>query len=225
MAQAKAGTKETGVSRSWQEAIEKGDKAYGNGNLSEAESSYRAALAEAEKLEMSDPRLVTSLSTLAWFYRDQGRYGEAEPLFCRISSYWEKMLGQEHPSVAASLHKLAEFYFVQGRYGEALPLYERALSLKETILGRRSLDLADTVEHLAAVHLAEARYQAALELFEKALEIRQAALGNKHPAVALSQLHLASVYLCQGKTGEAAMMAASAKRIGSEKSRKIAETS
>lgn len=219
MAHIKASTKEKVTT--WQEMIDQGDRAYRLANYGEAEKFYEEALAEAEKGEQGDPRLETSLSTLAWFYRDQGRYSEAEPLYRQVVKLWEEVLGPDHPSLGASCYKLAEFYFVQGRADEALPFYERSLSIREKKLGKRNLDVADTAEHLARAHLCQGRYQDAIELYEKALEIRQGILGSKHPAVAYTHLCIAAAYLCQGKSGEASMMASSAKRVFGERAQKV----
>jgi Tetratricopeptide repeat len=47
----------------------------------------------------SPPHLTTSP-------RDQGRYGEAEPLYLRSLAIREKALGPDHPDVATVLNNL-----------------------------------------------------------------------------------------------------------------------
>ena len=49
---------------------------------------------------------------------NQGRYGEAEPLYKRSLAIKKKALGPDHPSVATSLDNLGVLYEAQGRYGE-----------------------------------------------------------------------------------------------------------
>ena len=51
--------------------------------------------------------MATSLNNLAYLYKRQGRYAEAEPLYLRSLAILEKALGPDHPSVALSLNNLA----------------------------------------------------------------------------------------------------------------------
>ena len=60
-----------------------GTRAYEQGHYAEAEKQWIAALEEAEKFGPQDPRLATSLNSLAFLYHAQGQYGQAEPLFKR----------------------------------------------------------------------------------------------------------------------------------------------
>ena len=83
-----------------------GTEAYEQGNYTEAEKLFVAALKEAEKFGPQDPRLATSLNNLANLYNTQGKYGEADPLYKRSLEIWEKALGPDHPSVATSLENL-----------------------------------------------------------------------------------------------------------------------
>ena len=56
------------------------------------------------------PASATYLNNLAALYRDQGRYGEAEPLYKRALAIDEKALGPDHPDVGRVLNNLAELY-------------------------------------------------------------------------------------------------------------------
>ena len=59
---------------------------------------YQRALAIEEKaLGPEHPDVATSLNNLAELYRDQGKYGEAEPLYQRALAIDEKALGPDHP--------------------------------------------------------------------------------------------------------------------------------
>ena len=58
-------------------------EAYLQGDYTEAEKQFAAALKEAEQFAPKDPRLATGLNSLAEVYRAQGRYAEAEPLYKR----------------------------------------------------------------------------------------------------------------------------------------------
>ena len=92
---------------SWENRNAAGKVAYEQGDYAEAERHFAAALKIAEAFGANDPRLGTTLNNLAELYQDQGRYGEAEPLYKRALAIREKALGPEHPDVATSLDDLA----------------------------------------------------------------------------------------------------------------------
>jgi tetratricopeptide (TPR) repeat protein len=79
--------------------------------------------------------LATSLNDLALFYKSQGKYAEAEPLFLQSLEIRERQLGADHPAVATSLLNLAALYYDTQRYAEALPSIQRAIQIYEQKLG------------------------------------------------------------------------------------------
>ena len=110
----------------WERNIAAGNEAYHQGDYTEAEKQYSAAIIIADGFGLEGPHLATSLNNLANLYRAQGRYAEAEPLFRRSLAIWEKTLGPDHPEVATGLNNLALLYWVQGRYAEAAARSRRA---------------------------------------------------------------------------------------------------
>jgi len=44
------------------------------------------------------PDVATSLNNLAYLYKSQGRYEEAEPLFLQALAIAEQALGENHPN-------------------------------------------------------------------------------------------------------------------------------
>jgi tetratricopeptide (TPR) repeat protein len=91
---------------------------------------------------------AASLETLDWagllnqtgyYLNEQGRYGEAEPLYRRSLQIHEQQLGADHPTTATSLNNLAALYDSQGRYGAAEPLLRQALQICEQQLGQTIL--------------------------------------------------------------------------------------
>ena len=157
-----------------------------------------AATEVDEKVLVAD-----SLNNLGWLYYEQGRYGEAEPLYERALSIYEAAHGPDHPSVAATLNGLAVLYAEQGRYGEAEPLYERALSIKEAVHGPDHPSVAATLHNLAGLYREQGRYGEAEPLYERALSIKEAVHGPDHPNVAGTLTNLAALYRDQGRDGEA----------------------
>ena len=65
---------------------------------------------------------ATAIVWLASVYQAQGRYGDAESLYKRTLTIFEKVYGSDHPSVGASLNNLAGLYDDEGRYFEAEPV-------------------------------------------------------------------------------------------------------
>ena len=71
----------------WEKYNEDGVAALNRGDYAEAEREFRAALIEAETVEVGDPLcLATSLHNLAGLYRAQDRLGEAEELEARAQA-------------------------------------------------------------------------------------------------------------------------------------------
>ena len=50
-----------------------------------------------------NPGVAVGLNNLALLYQMQGRHAEAEPLYKRAVTIYEKALDKEHPEVATSL--------------------------------------------------------------------------------------------------------------------------
>ncbi len=166
----------------WETYMAAGKKAYQQGNYSEAENQFGAALKEAEEFGPQDQRLATSLGYLGEVYRLQRRYADAEPLLKRALAIWEKALGPEHPEVATNLSNLAELYRDQGRYAEAEPLHKRALAIREKALGAEHPRVATSLNNLALVYKAQVRFAEAEPLHKRSLRSGRRPWGRSIPA-------------------------------------------
>jgi tetratricopeptide (TPR) repeat protein len=112
--------------------------------------------------------------------QDQGRYGDAEPLFKRALAIKEKAFGPDHPGVALGLSNLASLYNAQGRYGEAEPLHKRALAIMEKALGPEHPNVATSLENYAKLLRKTERDAEAEELEARGKAIR-ARHAEKNP--------------------------------------------
>ena len=74
--------------------------------------------------------MATSLNRLAALYYSQGKYNEAEPLYRRALSIWEKALGPEHPDVATVLENYALLLRKTNREAQAEELEARARAIR-----------------------------------------------------------------------------------------------
>ena len=169
---------------------------------------------------------ATSLHNLGKLFRDQGRYGEAEPLLRRALAIREQALGPDHPDTATSLNSLGVLLRAQRPtelrllLKEAEPRLRRALEILEaavdpdmaTSLNTATiLDMATSFHNLAQslrdqVQFKEAEprlLEEAKQRLRRALEIREATLRSDHPNIAQSLNYLAEVLRAQGRPGEA----------------------
>jgi tetratricopeptide (TPR) repeat protein len=89
---------------------------------------------------------------LALLYWAQGRYREAEPLYQRVLTGYEKVLGTEHLDTLTSVNDLALLYWAQGRYDEAESLYQRALTGYGKVLGTEHPKTLINISNLANLY-------------------------------------------------------------------------
>ncbi len=74
--------------------------------------------------------MATSLNNLAFMYREQGKYAEAEPLYQRALAIVEKALGPEHPTVATALENYAALLRETGHPRDAAIMAARAKAIR-----------------------------------------------------------------------------------------------
>jgi tetratricopeptide (TPR) repeat protein len=137
--------------------------------------------------------------TFAKFYRDQGRYKEAEGLYEQALEGKEEQLGQEYPDTLDIAQNLAIVYAAQGRYNEAKRLYERTLKGREEQLGPEHPDTLRTVQNLANIYVNQGQYEEAKQLYERVLQGRKKQLGSEHPDTLGTVQNLANVCADQGQ--------------------------
>jgi tetratricopeptide (TPR) repeat protein len=133
----------------WEHYMAEGAKAYQNGQESNAEMFYLAALEDLQNAGPEDPRLAATLNTLAVLYHAQKKYAQAEPLYQQVLKLLEQTIGPDHPTLATTLNNLAVVYEAQDKYAEAAPLYQRAMALIERTLGPDHPNLAFALDNYA----------------------------------------------------------------------------
>ncbi len=190
-----------------------GDYLRVRGQYAEAKELLLQACTLHEQLGPQHLDLAGSLSNLAALYYHQGKYIEAEPLYCRALAIFEQQLGSQHPDTAQSLNNLALLYEQQGKYTEAEPLHQRALVIREQQLGPQHPNTAQSLNNLALLYERQGKYTEAESLHQRALAIREQALGPQHPETAISLNNLASFYRRQERYIEAEPLYQQALRI------------
>ena len=75
------------------------------------------------------------MSYLAYVYKEQGRYAEAEALWVETLEIRKRVLSEEHPDTRISMRDLAYLYGQQGQYAEAELHYLELLPISARVLG------------------------------------------------------------------------------------------
>lgn len=171
------------MTNAWQQFKVAAEEAMAAQDLSRAETMWYAALEEAEKFTLEDPRLLFTLDNLADTMCARGRYVIAEPLYLRSLSLKSKALGDTHLSVAKTLNALAGLYYSLGQYKDAEPRCRTALAIYEEHYGTEHINVGMTAGNLAMLLHSQEKYVEAQNLYRKALTVRTKMLGHDHPDV------------------------------------------
>ncbi len=139
------------------------------------------------------------LSRAGKYLREQGLYGQAEPLFQSALTIREQVLGPEHPDTATSFNDLAWLYREQRQYKQAELLYQRALALCEQALRPEHVGIAATSLYgLAWLYHYQGHYEQAELLYQRALAMYEKELDPEDPDTATTLNNLAWLYQKQG---------------------------
>jgi len=179
------------------------------GRFYEGQSFYQQAVdwydrcrnLSEQRFGSEHPDVATSIDHIAYIYRLQGDYSEAELLCKQVLEMRQCLLGAEAPQVADSLNQLAILYNLQGNDKEAEALYKQALEMRQRLLGSQHPDVADSFNNLAYLYLSQERYVEAESLFEQAITLYKCTRGEIHLAIGLN--NLARLYDAQGRYAEA----------------------
>ena len=144
--------------------------------------------------------VATCLNNLAVFYRQQGNYSQAEPLYRQALSILQQELGDSDPGIRTIFNNLVDFYYLQERYTEAEPLCRRSLEIFRQQLGDSHPDVAKKFNDLAFIINKQQRYDEAELLFRQALEIHQQQLedSHRHTNMMVTLDNLTTLYCVQG---------------------------
>lgn len=141
------------------------------GRFVEAEKSFLAANAEAQKLGPRDGRLATTLNNLMAVYERQGRYAEAEQLCTSALNLDEKAFGTTHPTISRDLNNLALLYDRENKNAESERIHKIALDLDQKIFGPDHPNVAVELQNYAALLRKLNRYAEAKQLERQANQI------------------------------------------------------
>src|SRR5262249_20471375 len=178
----------------WRSSFDTGLAASREQRHADAEVALRAALDEADLLDITDPRLGMTINRLTDALLAQGKYTDAEPLVLHSMTIVQGVAGKDSPFLAQSMLSAAAFYGNWGKPREAGRLLDSALALQERQLGPSHPEVAVTLDRLAMWLRDAHAYAEAEAVARRALDIRERAFGPDHPAVAASLATLGMLY-------------------------------
>ena len=125
-----------------------GERAFKQGNYSEAQELLSAALEEAKKLGEADPRLSRCLNSLGLCSLDMTNFSKAEDYFKRALSLRVKVLGPESKEVGETNNNLGLTKQQQEQFIEAQSYFDKAADIFEKACGKTSNKVANALNNL-----------------------------------------------------------------------------
>ena len=178
------------------------------GRLQDAEEMYRSALA----VKCDDLSRAKIANNLAWLYRRQDRYPEAEKTLRRALQWRQKNLPPNSIDIAYSLNNLADVYRIEGRDWEARNLLESAVRiLREFHPDAEGFSVI--VSNLAVVLTKFHEYGQAEDLLSAALKGSEQQHGAMSREVGIAANNLAQVLRAKKHPEDAAALYARAAQI------------
>ncbi|KAE8319024.1 hypothetical protein BDV41DRAFT_285697 [Aspergillus transmontanensis] len=172
-------------------------------NLWRSYLPHALSLLEEDEFKGQQERYIDLLENVGDCLTSDGRYNEAEALFCDARDIQQGRNGEAHLTTLTSMSKLASVYIGQGRFTEAETLNVQVLETRNQIQGPEDPETLTTMTDLATIHREQGHFGQAEELMVKVLDSRNRVLGSEHPSTLSSTSNLASVYMKQGRYTQA----------------------
>jgi len=134
---------------------------------------------------------------LASAYVLKGDYKQAEILFLRAQSIFERTVGRDHLYMGSCLANLGYIYYIQGDYTEAARAYQQSLTIHEQKFGSISSRGSFIMNMLGATSFQQKRYHQAEIYYNKALEFFDNSSETDVFHTIYSLIGLAELYLVQ----------------------------
>jgi tetratricopeptide (TPR) repeat protein len=116
--------------------LQEAGQAYERGELARAEELYKQGLTYLDYHELGDsPESALCLQSLAEIYHQSGNPQSAIPLYRRLLTLGESILGPHHAEVITAAYRLATTYEQTHMETEAEDMYRRAASSAERTFG------------------------------------------------------------------------------------------
>lgn len=113
----------------WERFNVAGQQALSQGRPSDAETQFKLAVAEAEKLGSESHAVAGVLLNLANTYRQQGKFNEAEPTYKKAIAMKERLADPLHKDMVPFLENYSRMLKSAGRTDEAEKLEKKAIAI------------------------------------------------------------------------------------------------
>lgn len=173
------------------------------GRLPEAERSYRALLATAERRFGRDHAFATqAMNDLALVLEMRGELEEAERLLRAVLDERLKQ-GAASPDAVTALGNLAGVLHSRGALAEAEPLMRQRLAVATQVFGPQHAHTVTAMNNLSLLLSDLGQLEEAVELARGVLALRMERGGENHPDALLAKSNLGSLLMNAAAFGEA----------------------
>ncbi len=173
-----------------------------NADYDEAEKFANKALDAAINQDGAQEDTIASLVNLAWIYKNQGRFLEAERT-CLLGLHLQQQLYyKDHPHIAYTLRILASIYQSQARFPEAQAALDKALSIMHKCHLADDPVVAPFDVDVARLLTAQGRFVQAEDEYERALLLISDYYGPEHLYTAAVLADIAKLYYLQNRFEE-----------------------
>ena len=176
----------------------------GAGNLAQAESTGRAAIAMLRDLGLErDAQAVPILNDLALTRMNQGDNTEALALMRQVLALDTALFGTSHPYLASHLENIGLVYQGLGFPDSMRLVVSEALTMRRAVLANDNPAIGRSLFNLASIDYNERKYATAEPLYEEALDLMRRTYGPEHTDVVYATGSLGRNQYYLGRKAEA----------------------
>ncbi|HSD07659.1 CHAT domain-containing tetratricopeptide repeat protein [Flavobacterium sp.] len=173
-------------------------------DIKKSEKYYIQAINVLKKHnESNELTKATFLDNLAVFYKDQGQFANAYPLFQRVHDIREKHLRKDDTDYIHSLFNLAFTAQNLGYFEKAKSLYFKGLELQRNFFGDTHYEVANTLSSIGEICYHETKYTLAEKYFTQSRQIYISLLGENDRTSIKASNNLAECLHRMGNYGRA----------------------
>lgn len=152
---------------------------YKKGKMKDAERMFLEAVEEAGKSTAKDDNMYVGLTNLAGFYKMQGKYSSAAPIYKRAMLIQQRDFGPDDIKVAVATDLYGDILMREEKYKEAEEVFRRSLAIRQEKLPANDSEIGKSLVNLAEP-LAELKsFEESQALYRKGIPILQESLGPK----------------------------------------------
>lgn len=189
---------------SWDSLSTLMDEAYGNRNIPLAIRYAEAALPIVVKeFGLEDSTYGYVLSSLAVYYKMQGRLQEAVELNQQANANFRQSLGLDSQTYWTHYQNMARLQQAMGNYGQALAMLLEAQANMLHLVGKNDHVYCNITSNLGLLYLDIGQNEKAVSSFLEARQHYKNVVGKDHPSYGRVQNNLALAYLKTGQYDEA----------------------